>query len=189
MIFQRDLLGLTDLDRVRTFPDRRFLLMTSVQGGRGCVQFITQYQDVVSGQRRVRVTTVSRPWQQSPAAAAAAASVPAQGALAAGFDQEAAAVVVARLAAFRAESDNVADVLRWLDRTLIRLVRFFYVFFSFYLFFSPTIGSFIVNEQSIKIFCHVFVIDIEYCKSVVVKLNSFIRKKLDSFNINPKAYC
>ena len=31
------------------------------QGGRGCIQFITQYQHS-SGQRRVRVTTVARNW-------------------------------------------------------------------------------------------------------------------------------
>jgi len=43
--------------------------------------------------------------------------------IAAGFDQEAAAVVMARVAVFRAEMDDGPDVLRWLDRMLIRLVR------------------------------------------------------------------
>ena len=42
--------------------------------------------------------------------------------LAAGFDQEAAAVLMARVAVFRAETDDGPDVLRWLDRMLIRLV-------------------------------------------------------------------
>jgi len=42
--------------------------------------------------------------------------------VAAGFDQEAAAVLMARMATFRAESDDGPDVLRWIDRTLIRLV-------------------------------------------------------------------
>ena len=42
--------------------------------------------------------------------------------LAAGFDQEAAAVLMARIAIFRAETDDGPDVLRWLDRMLIRLV-------------------------------------------------------------------
>lgn len=41
----------------------------------------------------------------------------------AGFDQEAAAVLMARMATHRAESDDGPDVLRWIDRTLIRLVR------------------------------------------------------------------
>jgi len=43
--------------------------------------------------------------------------------IAAGFDQEAAAVLMARIAVFRAETDDGPDVLRWLDRMLIRLVR------------------------------------------------------------------
>ena len=42
--------------------------------------------------------------------------------IAAGFDQEASAVVMARIAIFRAETDDGPDVLRWLDRMLIRLV-------------------------------------------------------------------
>ena len=42
--------------------------------------------------------------------------------VAAGFDQEAAAVLMATIASFRAETDDGPDVLRWLDRMLIRLV-------------------------------------------------------------------
>lgn len=42
--------------------------------------------------------------------------------ISAGFDQEASAVLMARLAVFRAETDDGPDVLRWLDRMLIRLV-------------------------------------------------------------------
>merc|ERR1719223_1732419 len=37
------------------------------------------------------------------------------------FDQEAAAVLLARVAVERTESEDVADVLRWTDRSLIRL--------------------------------------------------------------------
>lgn len=40
----------------------------------------------------------------------------------ASFDQEAAAVLMARIATFKAEIDDGPDVLRWLDRMLIRLV-------------------------------------------------------------------
>lgn len=40
----------------------------------------------------------------------------------AAFDQEAAAVLMARLGVYRAESEEGPDVLRWLDRQLIRLV-------------------------------------------------------------------
>ncbi|KPP75215.1 protein transport protein Sec23A-like [Scleropages formosus] len=41
------------------------------------------------------------------------------------FDQEASAVLMARLAVFRAESEEGPDVLRWLDRQLIRLCQKF----------------------------------------------------------------
>jgi hypothetical protein len=38
-----------------------------------------------------------------------------------GFDQEAAAVVMARLATFKMETEEEFDATRWIDRTLIRL--------------------------------------------------------------------
>ena len=38
-----------------------------------------------------------------------------------GFDQEAAAVVLARLASFKMETEEEFDATRWLDRMLIRL--------------------------------------------------------------------
>ena len=40
----------------------------------------------------------------------------------AGFDQEAAAVLMSRIASFRAETEEGPDILRWVDRMLIRLV-------------------------------------------------------------------
>ncbi|KAI0231612.1 Protein transport protein Sec23A [Lamellibrachia satsuma] len=85
------------------------------QGGRGYVQFITQYQHS-SGQRRIRVTTLARNWVD--------ASINMQH-IAAGYDQEASAVLMARIAVFRAETDDGPDVLRWLDRMLIRLCQKF----------------------------------------------------------------
>lgn len=85
------------------------------QGGRGCVQLITQYQHS-SGKRRVRVTTAARNWGD------AAANLHH---ISAGFDQEAAAVVMARLVVYRAEQEDGPDVLRWLDRMLIRLCQKF----------------------------------------------------------------
>lgn len=42
-----------------------------------------------------------------------------------GFDQEAAAVLVARLAAHRASQQDPQDVLRWVDRLLIKLCHKF----------------------------------------------------------------
>uniref|UniRef100_A0A8C2QUN5 Protein transport protein SEC23 n=1 Tax=Capra hircus TaxID=9925 RepID=A0A8C2QUN5_CAPHI len=84
------------------------------QGGRGAIQFVTHYQHS-STQRRIRVTTVARNW----------ADVQSQlKHIEAAFDQEAAAVLMARLGVFRAESEEGPDVLRWLDRQLIRLFMF-----------------------------------------------------------------
>ena len=45
--------------------------------------------------------------------------------IAAGFDQEAAAAAVARLAAFKAETEEQPDVLRWVDRSTIKLAAKF----------------------------------------------------------------
>lgn len=44
--------------------------------------------------------------------------------ISAGFDQEAAAVIMARMVVYRAETDEGVDILRWVDRQLIRLVCF-----------------------------------------------------------------
>lgn len=85
------------------------------QGGRGFIQFITQYQHS-SGQRRMRVSTVARNWVD--------ASINIQH-IAACFDQESSAVLMARMAIYRAETDDGPDVLRWLDRMLIRLCQKF----------------------------------------------------------------
>jgi len=86
------------------------------QGGRGCIQFITSYQHS-SGQKRVRVTTLARNWAD-PATALPHIS--------ASFDQECAAVLMARMAVWRAETqDDGPDVLRWVDRMLIRLCQKF----------------------------------------------------------------
>lgn len=43
--------------------------------------------------------------------------------LGASFDQECASVTMARIAVFRAVTEEGSDVLRWLDKMLIRLVR------------------------------------------------------------------
>jgi len=42
-----------------------------------------------------------------------------------GFDQEAAAVLTARLAVYRTEEEDPGDVMRWVDRSLIRLCNKF----------------------------------------------------------------
>uniref|UniRef100_H3CA68 Protein transport protein SEC23 n=1 Tax=Tetraodon nigroviridis TaxID=99883 RepID=H3CA68_TETNG len=85
------------------------------QGGRGAVQFVTQYQHS-SGKRRIRVTTIARNWADAQSQIQS---------IAASFDQEAAAILMARLSVYRAETEEGPDVLRWLDRQLIRLCQKF----------------------------------------------------------------
>lgn len=74
------------------------------------MQFLTYYQSS-SGQYHLRVTTVARPLS-SPSGDTT---------LAMSFDQETAAVLMSRIAVFKAEVDDGPDVLRWVDRMLIRL--------------------------------------------------------------------
>ncbi|DBA70425.1 TPA: hypothetical protein ACH3X2_011834 [Trebouxia sp. C0005] len=78
-----------------------------------CLQFQTQYQHP-SGQHRLRVTTVARPWAEPNAPE-----------IASSFDQEAAAALLARQALFRCSQEDVFDVLRWIDRILIRVASKF----------------------------------------------------------------
>ncbi|KAJ2847190.1 GTPase-activating protein S23, partial [Coemansia brasiliensis] len=82
-------------------------------GSRGLVQFCTTYQHA-RGEYRMRVTTIARSWAEG-----ASPEIPAS------FDQEAAAVLMARIAVYKAENEEVGDVLRWLDRMLIRLCQKF----------------------------------------------------------------
>ncbi|KAL3506521.1 hypothetical protein ACH5RR_031903 [Cinchona calisaya] len=75
------------------------------------IQFLTSYQSP-DGQSLLRVTTVSRRWVDSAVGAEE---------LVQGFDQETAAVVVARLASYKMEAEDGFDASRWLDRNLIRI--------------------------------------------------------------------
>jgi protein transport protein SEC23 len=77
------------------------------------IQFQTHYQSS-NGQRILRVTTVCHAFAEGDSPN-----------IGLGFDQEAAAVLLARIAVYKAETEDTFDVLRWLDRTLIRLVTKF----------------------------------------------------------------
>ncbi|XP_044721952.1 sec23/Sec24 trunk domain-containing protein [Hirsutella rhossiliensis] len=77
---------------------------------KGMAQFLTYYQHS-SGQFHLRVTTIARNLS-GPAG---------DPAIAQSFDQEAAAVLMSRIAVFKSEVDDGPDVLRWVDRMLIRL--------------------------------------------------------------------
>ncbi|EGW35731.1 uncharacterized protein SPAPADRAFT_58928 [Spathaspora passalidarum NRRL Y-27907] len=82
------------------------------QNSQSYIQFITHYQHC-SGSYRIRVTTISNFLTSD------------EQTLTNSFDQEAAAVLMARVTLFKAEQDDGADVLRWVDRMLIRLCQKF----------------------------------------------------------------
>lgn len=76
----------------------------------GYVQFITQYSGS-DGYKHVRVTTIRRFFGQDDYE----------------FDQESASVLLARMACYRSESGEGTgqEVLRWLDRSLVRICHKF----------------------------------------------------------------
>lgn len=94
------------------------------EGKRRFIQFITKYQHS-NGRTRLRSTTLCGAWYNVPdipkdnpmAERQAMANSPVR----ASFDQDAAAVLSARMAVYQTETDQVGDVLRWVDRSLIRL--------------------------------------------------------------------
>ncbi|KAL8486931.1 hypothetical protein ACS0TY_023574 [Phlomoides rotata] len=75
------------------------------------IQFLTSYQSP-DGHMRLRVTTVTRQWVENTSSYEE---------LIQGFDQEVAAVVVARLSSYKMETEEGFDATRWLDWNLIRL--------------------------------------------------------------------
>mmetsp|Transcript_54019 Transcript_54019/g.171416 ORF Transcript_54019/g.171416 Transcript_54019/m.171416 type:complete len:780 (-) Transcript_54019:125-2464(-) len=84
------------------------------QGQQAQQQFFLQFlsrRQLENGEMRMRVTTITRRWTDGQN----------QADLIAGFDQEAAAVVMARLASWKMEVEEEFDATRWLDRALIRL--------------------------------------------------------------------
>ena len=70
------------------------------------LQFCVRYKRS-NGEIRLRVMTVARRWAESSAAHE----------IVAGFDQEASALLMARVSTFRVEHEETFDLLRWLDRT------------------------------------------------------------------------
>ena len=84
-------------------------------GRQAYVQFQTAYYHP-NGTKQLRVSTLSCRYADTSANMAG---------LAVGFDQEAAAVLMARYAVVKCESEESPDVFRWVDRMLIRLVTRF----------------------------------------------------------------
>lgn len=87
---------------------------TSSKSSHALIQFHTRYQHS-SGRVRIRVTTVAYQYADSK-------NLPL---FITGFDQEAAAIAMARWAIFRSETEEAVSVIRWLDRSLIRLAARF----------------------------------------------------------------
>jgi len=83
------------------------------QGKQSFLQFQTSYLHP-SGRKRIRVTTVTNRYADANMSD-----------IGTGFDQEAAAVLMARYSVWKCENEDPLDVLRWVDRTLIRLVAKF----------------------------------------------------------------
>lgn len=86
------------------------------------LQFQTRYRHGDGGYR-LRVTTAARRWSYSISSEVVS-----------GFDQEAAASIMARLAVLRAKKYDSRDVIRWIDKLLIR--------------FCSTFGEYIQEDPS-----------------------------------------
>ncbi|CCH42639.1 hypothetical protein BN7_2183 [Wickerhamomyces ciferrii] len=86
-----------------------FELANQINSKQAYIQFVTHYQHA-SGTYRTRVTTLLNPL-----------ATPGVSDISTTFDQEAAAVLMSRIAVFKAEQDDSADVLRWIDRMLIKV--------------------------------------------------------------------
>ncbi len=103
------------------------------QGKMRYIQFLTKYLHS-NGMTRLRSTTLCGPWcnivpdqqqQQQQQQNGQYQNGPDESSIKFGFDQEAAAVLTARLAVHRTETEDPSDVMRWVDRSLIRLCNKF----------------------------------------------------------------
>ncbi|KAL7713494.1 Protein transport protein SEC23 [Entamoeba marina] len=76
----------------------------------GLIQLVSSYYDSV-GRLYTRVTTICRSFTVCKEGLSKLSS---------GFDQETAAVVMARCASYKADNESGRDAMRWLDRSLLR---------------------------------------------------------------------
>jgi protein transport protein SEC23 len=109
------------LDRNTTLAlyfEMAFANPDDLRGARqGYVQFLTTYRGA-SGKTFLRVTTVSKTFANH-------ADQQGKGYLRSGFDQEAAAVLVSRLAVWKSQTETISEVRNYLDRTLIKACKTF----------------------------------------------------------------
>jgi protein transport protein SEC23 len=80
------------------------------------IQFVSRYRRLATGRNHVRVTTACVRFADLTAT---------KHEIAAGFDQEAAAVLIARLAMWKLNTEETVDVVHWVDRILIKFCRLF----------------------------------------------------------------
>jgi len=89
----------------------------TIQGGQAYLQIITKYKHS-SGRTHLRVSTIAKTFADPK-------TDKGLGYIRSGFDQETAAVTMARYSVFKTRTEYSFDILRWLDRMLIRLVKKF----------------------------------------------------------------
>ena len=80
------------------------------------IQFITTYRHIATGSYRTRVTTTGIQFLDMANNRAQIGN---------SFDQEAATVLLARLAMWKVRDEDLIDVIHYIDRTLIRFCRWF----------------------------------------------------------------
>lgn len=91
----------------------------------------------------------------------------------AGFDQEASAVLMARMVVNRAETEDSPDVMRWADRTLIRLVIYLHTVYVFLLLNHTNCCYFRLNSvRNLEIIKKMIRIVFGYQKTLVCILSS-----------------
>ena len=82
----------------------------------GILQFITTYRHIATGAYRIRVTTTGFQFTDMSSN---------RHQIGQSFDQEAATVLLARLAMWKVRDEDLIDVVHYIDRTLIRFCRWF----------------------------------------------------------------
>ena len=109
--------GLTNESTVALYLDVVNDAAQKSQTNQAYMQMVTTYKHS-SGTTNMRVTTVSKQF-------ASLKSAEGLGYIRAGFDQEASAVLMTRYAVYKSENEFAFDILRWLDRMLIKLTQQF----------------------------------------------------------------
>ncbi|CAG9326527.1 unnamed protein product [Blepharisma stoltei] len=140
----------TTISYIIDFPERY-----DKQHGFYFLQFQTNYRHF-DGRKRLRVTTVKFPIVNNDIDITH--FIP-------GFDQESAAVAVARWAVIKLESKEPLEVIRWIDRTLVRLIKVF--------------ASYLVDSKESFKLCREF--------SLFPQFMFYMRRSqfLQTFNISP----